>query len=138
MASENPKSINRRWIQAFNEHDWQTEAACRTADYLGHLSGMPVPLDTKTWDGFMQAITAAFPDARITVEDDISEGDIVASRWTMTGTHLGEFQGVPASGKSIKVSGVDFSRVADGRITEHWAQFDLMALLQQIGAIPAP
>ena len=138
MSSEDPKSLNRRWIQAFNDHDWQGEAACRTPDYRGHLSGMPAPLDTNNWAGFMQAFTAAFPDAQITVEEDISEGSIVASRWTITGTHQGEFQGVPASGRRISVTGVDFSRVVDGRIAEHWAQFDLMALLQQIGAIPGP
>ena len=136
MSSESPKSINRRWIQAFNDHDWQGEAAYRSPEYQGHLSGMPVPLDTNSWAGFMQAFSAAFPDAKITVEDDISEGNIVASRWTLTGTHRGEFQGVPASGRQVQATGVDFSRVVDGKVAEHWAQFDLMALMQQIGAMP--
>ena len=135
--SIDPKILNRRWIQAFNEHDWEGEDACRSADYLAHLSGMSGPLDTNGWVGFIQAFHTAFPDAHITVEDDISAGDIVASRWTLTGTHQGEFQGVPPTGRPIRVSGIDFSRVVDGRIAEHWAQFDLMALMQQIGAVPA-
>src|ERR1051325_5384071 len=112
--SIDPKILNRRWIQAFNEHHWEGEAACRSSDYLAHLSGMPGPLDTNGWAGFMQAFHAAFPDAHITVEDDISAGDIVASRWTLTGTHRGEFQGVPPTGRPIQASGVDFSRVVDG------------------------
>src|SRR5947207_15750685 len=89
MSSEDNKSLNLRWIEAFNEQDWETEAACRSADYLAHMSGAPGPLDAASWAGFMQAFTTAFPDAHITVDDDISEGNIVASRWTITGTHRG-------------------------------------------------
>src|SRR5690349_17317753 len=77
MSTGNPKDLNRRWIEAFNTQDWEAEAACRTADYLAHLSGMPGPLDANAWAGFMQAFTAAFPDARITIEDDVSEGNTV-------------------------------------------------------------
>jgi predicted ester cyclase len=61
----------------------------------------------------------------------------VASRWTITGTHRGTFQGVPATGRLITFSGIDFSRVVEGKVAEHWAQFDLLAVLQQIGALPA-
>ena|ERR1044071_6567353 len=137
MSTEDNKSLNRRWIDAFNNKDWESETACRSADYQAHMSGAPAPLGNDQWAGFMQAFTTAFPDARITVDDDISEGNIVASRWTITGTHQGEFQGVPPSGRPISVDGVDFSRVVDGKIAEHWAQFDLMSLMQQIGAIPS-
>ena len=61
----------------------------------------------------------------------------MASRWTITGTHRGTFQGVPATGRLITFSGIDFSRVVEGKVAEHWAQFDLLAVLQQIGALPA-
>lgn len=136
MSADGNKSLNLRWIQAFNEGDWASEAACRSADYVAHMSGAPEPLDAASWAGFMQAFTTAFPDARITVDDSISEGDIVASRWTITGTHRGEFQGVPPTGRNVTINGVDFSRVVNGTIAEHWAQFDLLGLMQQIGAIP--
>jgi steroid delta-isomerase-like uncharacterized protein len=86
----------------------------------------------------MRAFTSAFPDSTITIEDDISEGNMVASRWKIEGTHLSEFQGIPATGRSINVPGIDLSRVVNGKIAEHWAQFDLLALLQQIGAMPGP
>ena len=136
MPTQDPKTINRQWIQAFNYHDWEAEAACRTSDFQAHMSGSPGPLDSNAWGGFMQAFNSAFPDATITVEDEVSEGSIVASRWTLTGTHRGEFQGVPPTGNTIRASGVDFSRVENGQIAEHWAQFDLVALMQQIGALP--
>jgi steroid delta-isomerase-like uncharacterized protein len=62
----------------------------------------------------------------------------VASRWTITGTHRGTFQGIPATGRLVTFTGIDFSRIVDGKIAEHWAQFDLVAVLQQIGALQAP
>jgi predicted ester cyclase len=68
----------------------------------------------------------------------VEEGDLVSSRWTITGTHDGLFQGVPATGNSITMPGVDMSRVADSKIAEHWAQFDLIGVMVQIGAMPAP
>ena len=138
MPTEDPKALNRRWIEAFNDRDWAAEGACRTSGYTAHMSGAPGPLDGNGWAGFMQMFTTAFPDARITVDGDISEGDVVSSRWTIRGTHQAEFQGVPATGKPVSIAGVDFSRVADGKIAEHWAQFDILGVMVQIGAMPGP
>jgi steroid delta-isomerase-like uncharacterized protein len=138
MSADDNKRVNERWIEAFNAQDWAAEAACRTSDYTAHMSGAPVPLDAAGWSGFMGSICAAFPDARIAIEDAVADGDMVASRWTLTATHRGDFQGVPPTGRRVTMRGVDFSRVVDGRIAEHWAQFDLLAVMQQIGALPAP
>ncbi len=138
MSAEDNKSVNLQWIQAFNERDWVTEAAYRTSDYVAHMSGIPVPLDNDGWNAFMVEFTRAFPDAQISVDAAVAERDMVASRWTITGTHGGSFQGVPATGRLVSFAGCDFSRVVDGKIAEHWAQFDLLSVLQQIGALPAP
>ena len=137
MSTEDSKSLNRRWIQAFNERNWSTEAACRTADFRAHVSGSADVLDAASWGGFMGAFAVGFPDARISVDDDVSERDVVATRWTITGTHRGEFQGVPPTGRPVSMCGIDFSRIVGGKIAEHWVQFDMMAVMQQIGAIPA-
>ena len=136
MSAADNKNLNLRWIQAFNERDWATEAACRTDDYEAHMQGAPGPLDAAGWASFMGLFTTAFPDAQITVDASISEGDLVASRWTMIGTHRGDFQAVPATGRQITMNGIDFSRVVDGKVAEHWAQFDVVGVLQQIGAMP--
>ncbi len=138
MSADDHKNLNLRWIQAFNERDWATEAACRTADYEAHMSGAPGPLDAAGWAAFMGAFTSAFSDAQISVDGSVAERGMVASRWTMTGTHRGDFQGVPPTGRQVTMPGIDFSRVVDGKIAEHWAQFDLIGVMQQIGAIPAP
>ncbi len=129
------KSLNRRWIQAFNERDWRTEQALRTPDFRAYLSGAPEPLDNNAWNGFMTAFTAAFPDARITIDASIADGDTVATRWTLTGTHQGEFQGIPATGKSVEFAGVEYNRVVNGKFAEHRSMFDNLAMLRQLGAM---
>jgi steroid delta-isomerase-like uncharacterized protein len=138
MSAEDNKNLNLRWIQAFNERDWAAEAACRTEDFQAHMQGAPDPLDANGWMAFLGMFTTAFPDVRIAVEGSVGDRDMVASRWIMTGTHNGNFQGVPATGRQISMKGIDVSRVVDGRIAEHWAQFDAIGVMQQIGAIPVP
>jgi steroid delta-isomerase-like uncharacterized protein len=136
MSAADNKNLNDRWIQAFNERDWSTEKDCRGHGFRAHVSGGTPPLDSAGWEGFLGSFTAAFPDARIDVHSSIGEGDLVSTLWTIRGTHQGEFQGVPASGRPIEMPGVDFSRVEGGKIAEHWAQFDVMGLMGQIGAAP--
>jgi steroid delta-isomerase-like uncharacterized protein len=90
-------------------------------------------------DGYQEIIAmmrAGFPDIQWTLEELIVEGDRVAARFTMRGTHLGSFLGVPPSGKTIEVKAVNFYRFADGQIVEEHGQPDLLGLLQQIGAVP--
>ena len=85
----------------------------------------------------MQAFTMGFPDARIAADSSIAEGDHVVTRWTLTGTHLGTFQGIPPTGRPVRFTGIEFNRVVNGRFVEHWSMFDNLALLRQIGAMPA-
>src|SRR5690348_2695653 len=130
------KNLNHRWIQAFNDRDWQAERAVRGDDFRAYLSGFAQPLDNTAWSEFMTAFTTAFPDSRIAIESCIAEGDKVVTRWTLTGTHQGAFQGIPPTGRPVKFAGLEFNRVVDGRLVEHWSMFDNVALLQQIGAMP--
>jgi steroid delta-isomerase-like uncharacterized protein len=136
MARDN-KNLNLRWIEAFNQRDWASEAACRTVDYRAYVSGAPGPLDSSGWEGFLAMFTTAFPDAVITVAASLEEDALVASSWTITGTHKGDFQGIAATGRPVTLPGVDMSRVVDGKIAEHWSQFDIIGLMQQLGA-PSP
>ena len=82
------------------------------------------------------AMAEAFPDLRTAEADSVKEGDKVAFRWLLSGTHEGEFMGVAATGRQVEVMGIDIVRVADGEIVEHWGEFDAMGLLRQIGVIP--
>ena len=70
-------------------------------------------------------------------QDIIASGDTVATRWVVTGSLQQEFMGIPASGQTIRVEGMNFYRLKDGRVTDIWTQFDGAAMMQQLGAIPA-
>jgi len=135
-SADGNKSLNLRWIEAFNERDWKSETAARSPDFQAFMSGAKEPLNADAWAGFMSVFTTAFPDARITVDACIAEGDSVVSRWMLTGTHRGVFQGVPPTGRAVTMAGIEFNRVVEGRIAEHWSQFDMVGLLRQIGAMP--
>jgi predicted ester cyclase len=90
--------------------------------------------------GVVQAVRAAIPDIAPTVDQAVAEGDLVAVRITARGHHTGAPfpPGIPAAGRAIEWREQHIYRVADGRIVEHWAVFDNLAILQQLGAIPAP
>jgi len=79
---------------------------------------------------------AAFPDMRVTIEDEFADGDLAGTRGRFTGTHKGDFMGVPASGQPINVKYIDLWRVRDGKLAENWVQMDMIGLMQQIGAMP--
>jgi steroid delta-isomerase-like uncharacterized protein len=78
----------------------------------------------------------AFPDFRFTIEDMVAEGDKVAFRSTLTGTQQGEFNGIPSTGRRMEMAQMHIVRVVDGKGVDHWAVFDMLGVLQQLGVIP--
>jgi steroid delta-isomerase-like uncharacterized protein len=87
---------------------------------------------------FYRSFRNAFSDFELKVEDVLTDGDKVAGRYTIRGTHSGELMGVPGSGNKVDISGQSFFRFRDGRVVERWQSLDGAALLTQIGALPAP
>jgi steroid delta-isomerase-like uncharacterized protein len=82
---------------------------------------------------------AAFPDLRMDAEDVLVSGDKVVARARATGTHQGDFMGMPATGKRVDVQLIDIIRFGDdGLAVEHWGVLDALGMMQQLGAIPAP
>jgi steroid delta-isomerase-like uncharacterized protein len=86
----------------------------------------------------IRGIRAGLPDVEIEVHEAIAEGDKVASCWTMRGTHTGELNGIPPTGKSVVLKGMSVSRLAHGKIVEEYGQEDALGFLQQLGVIPTP
>jgi steroid delta-isomerase-like uncharacterized protein len=86
---------------------------------------------------FVQIYRGAFPDVRITINDQIAEGDKVVSRWTATGTHKGQLMGIAPTNKHSTVTGVNIDRYQDGKVVEGWASYDMFGMLQQLGVVPA-
>jgi steroid delta-isomerase-like uncharacterized protein len=80
----------------------------------------------------------AFPDARVTIDDMVVEGDKIAIRFTFTGTHKGKFMGIPPTNKRVTISTIEIDRVVDGKFAEAWARSDTLGFMQQLGLIPAP
>src|SRR4051794_23824633 len=105
-------------------------------DVVDHESPPEMPQGIEGVRTFVQMFREGFPDVKVTVEDALEAGDRVAARSRFTGTHDGEFMGVPATGNRVDVEVMDFIRVADGKCVEHWGVTDNMTLMQQIGAIP--
>jgi predicted ester cyclase len=78
------------------------------------------------------------PDLRVIVEDMVAEGDKVAVRYTLEGTHEGELFGVPPTGQRLSIKSISVERVSDGTIREHWRITDTLDMMQQLGVVPAP
>ncbi|MFC3452857.1 ester cyclase [Amycolatopsis speibonae] len=100
----------------------------------------PVPIETTGAEALKQVWTVllrAFPDLRVTAEDVLADGDKVVCRNTVTGTHRGEFRGLPATGKAVHYSEIFILRFAGGRITEIWGVVDVLTQLRQLGALAA-
>jgi steroid delta-isomerase-like uncharacterized protein len=105
-------------------------------DFVDHH---PLPGAPPGREGLAALVTTwrtAFPDMRETVEDLISEGPKVVGRFTMRGTHSGEFMGVPPTGRRVTMSGIDIVRIAGGKISDFWYGEHLLELMQQLGAVP--
>ena len=137
MSAEENKAVVRRWIEAYNGRDLQAEADVLAPGLVVHVPAAPGPLEgLEAWRRFSGSFAEAFPDLRLTVRNIAAEGDTVAARVDFHGTHRGEFQGIPPTGKEVAFSGMEFNRVADGKVEEHWVELDLLGLMRQLGAIP--
>jgi steroid delta-isomerase-like uncharacterized protein len=137
--TEDNKALNRRFVEeVINQGN--TDAIDELIDpgVVDHAAPPGFPTGREGAKQFAAMMRSAFPDLHLTIEDMISEGDKVVMRSTWSGTHEGEFMGIPATGRRVTVSAIDISRVADGRMVEHWEQSDALGLMQQLGVVPPP
>jgi steroid delta-isomerase-like uncharacterized protein len=136
MSIEQNKALSRRYIEQM--HNTKNPALADevfATDCVVHLAG-----DVVRREGYKQLVSkffAAFPDLHVTVEDQIAEGDRVATRWTTRGTETGKLDGIGPTNRPATVTGICIDRIASGRIVETWINYDQMGLLEQLGVIPA-
>ncbi|SRR5581483_12202800 len=129
--------IIKRFELAFRGGDQATIDALCDPDVVDHN---PAPDHEPTLDGFKHKVAymcSLFPDLREDLQDIVADGDTVATRWLLTGSLQQDYMGIPASGQKISVEGMNFYRLRDGRVTDIWTQFDGVAMMQQLGALPA-
>jgi predicted ester cyclase len=132
----------REWVDAFNARDDEREADARTADYVGHApDSMHLPaLDSDAWLAFLGTFIEGFPDLHLEVQDTVADEEMNAQRILFTGTHTGSFRGLPPTGRKVCFSGLEISRMVDGKAAEHWFQMDTLTMLEQLGlrVVPGP
>ena len=137
-AEEQNKRVVRQYIEAFNRQDTERLGQLvSSTNQSFQFSGMRSSMDRNRTKQFFAVFWGAFPDISAKIEEIVAEGDKVAIRVINTGTHKGEFQGIPPTGKKVSFGGRDFLTLRDGKIVEQRAGVDMMELMQQIGAIPA-
>jgi steroid delta-isomerase-like uncharacterized protein len=135
------KATVRRFVDAANSGD--PELLAETIDELvdpDALIRTPLPIETtgaeKVKEVFAR-LRRAYPDLHVAIEDLIAEGDKVVSRNTVTGTHGGEYMGLPATGRSVTYNEIFVFRFKGGRLTETWGVVDVLSQMRQLGALPA-
>ena len=140
MSTDKNKIIMQRYFeQAWNLGNLAVLDELVAPNYINHNPAMPgLPPGPAGLKPIFTAFRQAFPDIYFTIEDQIAEGDLVVTRWTMRGTQQGELMGVPPTGKQVSVTGIETERLADGKIVEHWLNVDQLGMLQQLGVVPAP
>ena len=138
MSTESNKAVVQRFRDALDAGDLDGAMAVFAPNAVVHMSSAPEPLSMEGFKQLGELLLSAFAGGRSTVEDMIAEGDKVVSRLTFRGTHTGDMMGIPPTGKSVMISEIIIDRLANGKIVESWRLFDQMAMMQQLGLIPAP
>jgi len=134
MPIESLMEHQRIWIEGLNRGDVSAADAAFASDCVVHITGVPEPIrGVGPWKEFMTVFVTAFPDLRLTMEDQLVQGDRVSFRWRATGTHKGPLGPAPATGKSVAVEGLIIDRVVGKKVQERWEQWDQSLMLQQLG-----
>jgi predicted ester cyclase len=130
MSLEQNKAIWQRLIEAMNMNNESLLMELISPDIIDHYAPPGLPPGREGWNANRKPLRSAFPDGRWIEEEVIAEGDMVAGRYTFRGTHLGEFFGIPATGREITVANMQMGRVVDGKVVEHWGNGDNLGMMQ--------
>jgi predicted ester cyclase len=135
MPSIENKTVIQNMLQMFEKGDTDNVEKYFATNWVNHDPSLP-PL--KGLEGAKQlvALWSGFSNLKVTIEDSVAEGDRVALRFVITGTHTGPFMGIAPTGKPIKVTGTGIFKIVERKATDNWVNFDALGLLQQLGAAP--
>jgi steroid delta-isomerase-like uncharacterized protein len=139
MAVEENIQLLRRWFQeVWNEGNAQTIHDLLAPDAVAIGQSRKIMRGPAAFEGFYKSLRASFPDIHVDVEDAFGSGDKVAVRWVATMTHRGDGMGIPATGKSVRVTGITIARFLNGQVIEGWDNWDQLGMLEQIGVYSPP
>jgi steroid delta-isomerase-like uncharacterized protein len=132
------KQVVRQFFELLDRHDTERirQLLVSNTNYSFHIGGMPSPVDWNEHKRLLAGVNNAFPDLHHEIVDMVAEGDKVAIRLNVTGTHNGKFQGILPTGKKLSLDEMGFITLINGKISEGWISADTMRLMQQIGGLP--
>lgn len=137
MNTEQNKAIVRRFYELFSQGNLEAILGeVLSEQTVVQQNGMPA-MDPMGYRQVGEMFRAAFPDGVMRAVEQVAEGDRVTTRTSFTGTHTGNLMGIPATGRKVEVGGIDFDRIADGKIVERFEVYDQFGLMVQLGVIPA-
>jgi predicted ester cyclase len=138
MSTEaNRKAVRRIYEEVLNQRNLDLLDEMVRPDYNEHD---PLPGQGEGIPGMKERYAMLFKglEPHFTIEDMIAEGDKVVVRWMNSGTNVGDFLGIPATGRAFKTAGIDIYRIEDGKLAEHWHVVDQLGQMMQLGLFPAP
>ena len=140
MQTEQNKALFRQFIEeVFNQGNMSAIDELVAPDFVEHEELPPgIPTGREGLKQMTMMLRSAFPDFKATIDDMLAEGDKVVVRMTWTGTHKGEFMGMPPTGKRVSFGVIDIVRFDGDKFVEHWGLMDSAGMMQQLGAVPAP
>lgn len=131
ILEANKALVRRNFEAIWSQGNLAVADEILTPDYIGHIATLPEPVrGTEAFKQLIAMYHCSFPDTRFEIQDQIAEGNKVASRWIAYGTHRGEFMGIAPSGQAMHVTGMSFHRIENGRIQESWDDWDALSMLQ--------
>jgi predicted ester cyclase len=136
MSNDN-KTIIREFMTLGAQGDFDRALEYLDPSFVANLSGMPGPLNRDGFRQFSEAWHAAVSDEQLDFQEQIAEGDRIATRLLYTATHTGNLQNIPPTGKRFTIQGMFFDRVVNGKVVERTGQLDAMGMMMQLGVIPA-
>ena len=138
MSAAN-KALSKRLLEeAFNAGNVAIMDEILADGFVNYDAALPEPsVGIEAAKASVMVYRDAFPDLKITIEEQIAEGDKVVTRWSARGTHQGDLMGIPPTGKQGTVTGITIERITGGKIVESHTNWDTLGLLQQLGVVPA-
>jgi steroid delta-isomerase-like uncharacterized protein len=138
-AEESTKAIMRRFWNVWEQGNIDLLEELLAPEYINHTLATPdLPPGPEGVKEVVSMFRSAMPDLRVVIEDMIAEGDKVATRYALEGTHRGELFGVPPTAKHLSIKSMTVERVSEGKIVEHWRVTDELDMMRQLGVFGAP
>jgi steroid delta-isomerase-like uncharacterized protein len=137
MSEQNKKLVQRDFEEIYNRGNLAVADEIAASDLVIHTTSQDIH-GRAAAKQYVTQLRSGFPDLHLAIEDQIAEGDRVVTRWVASGTHKGEFQGIPPTGRKVRVAGTAIDRIVGGKIVECWSQMDDLGMMQQLGVVTAP